>query len=308
MYPPARAGLRLFHAVNRLTVSPLSCGRGGTMRSMEITPQTAVPSEHPAPDLTLVSGDEAPRLLRADDAERALRALYQPPLPGHGRSWVRASMVASIDGATSGADGTSASLNNPTDHRVFRVLRSWAQAVLVAAGTARTEGYADVDLDPAMRAIRRARGWHEDPALVLITARGELPLAALAAAAQVWTTPSGAQRTRALCEGLPAGSASPEVHVATAEDGQVDLLAVLAGLAADGFSQVLVEGGPSLLAQALRDGAIDELCLTQVPLLVGGSGPSIIPRALPSPTAARLSLLASAADGTLVQRWAVERA
>src|SRR5437899_384793 len=57
-----------------------------------------------------------------------------------GRPAVRLNMIASVDGATTVA-GLSGGLGGPADKRVFSVLRSLADAVLVAAGTVRAETY-----------------------------------------------------------------------------------------------------------------------------------------------------------------------
>jgi riboflavin biosynthesis pyrimidine reductase len=55
--------------------------------------------------------------------------------------WTRANMVSSIDGAATGADGLSGSINNAADRAVFQQLREGADAIIVGAGTARAEGY-----------------------------------------------------------------------------------------------------------------------------------------------------------------------
>ena len=57
-----------------------------------------------------------------------------------GRPAVRLNMIASVDGATT-VGGVSGGLGGPADKRVFSVLRALADAVLVAAGTARAEAY-----------------------------------------------------------------------------------------------------------------------------------------------------------------------
>jgi riboflavin biosynthesis pyrimidine reductase len=58
--------------------------------------------------------------------------------------WVRATMVASVDGAAQGADGRSGTINNSVDVEVFQQLRATAEVILVGAGTARAEGYGPV--------------------------------------------------------------------------------------------------------------------------------------------------------------------
>ena len=59
---------------------------------------------------------------------------------GHVGPWLRVNMVSTVDGAAQGADGRSGGINNAADKRVFDLLRSTADAVLVGAGTARSEG------------------------------------------------------------------------------------------------------------------------------------------------------------------------
>ena len=58
--------------------------------------------------------------------------------------WLRANMVATVDGSAQGADGRTGTINNEVDHEVFQRLRATADAILVGAGTARAEGYGPV--------------------------------------------------------------------------------------------------------------------------------------------------------------------
>ena len=73
----------------------------------------------------LGDGDELPELYAAPD---------QP--------WLRVNMVATVDGAATGEDGTSRSINNGADKVVFDLLRDLSDALVVGAGTVRIEGYA----------------------------------------------------------------------------------------------------------------------------------------------------------------------
>ena len=55
--------------------------------------------------------------------------------------WVRVNMVTTLDGAATGADGVTGSINSPADKIVFDLLRALSDVVVIGAGTARTEGY-----------------------------------------------------------------------------------------------------------------------------------------------------------------------
>src|SRR6185436_5671673 len=76
------------------------------------------------------------RVLLGEDTD--LPELYAAP----DRPWLRVNMVATVDGAATGDDGTSRSINNEVDHEVFDLLRELADAVLVGAGKVREERYA----------------------------------------------------------------------------------------------------------------------------------------------------------------------
>ncbi len=59
-------------------------------------------------------------------------------------------MVTSLDGAATGADGRSGSINNDADHVVFEVLRALSHVVVVGAGTIRAEGYPPLSVDDSL--------------------------------------------------------------------------------------------------------------------------------------------------------------
>ncbi|MBA2509027.1 MAG: dihydrofolate reductase family protein, partial [Nocardioidaceae bacterium] len=65
-----------------------------------------------------------------------LEAAYAYPSEG---SWSRLNFVASLDGATADGTGRSDGLSAPGDRRVFALLRSLADVIVVGAGTARAE-------------------------------------------------------------------------------------------------------------------------------------------------------------------------
>ncbi len=54
-------------------------------------------------------------------------------------------MVSTLDGAASGPDGQTDSVNNEADKEVFHLLRSQADAIIVGAGTVRAEKYRPTD-------------------------------------------------------------------------------------------------------------------------------------------------------------------
>ena len=202
--------------------------------------------------------------------------------PPAGRPWVRANMVASVDGAAS-VGGRSGGLSGRADREIFGLLRSLADVILVGAGTARAEHYRPArpaTIRPELRAGRSAT-----PPIAIISGRLDLdPGVALFTAA-----PPDARTIVITCERAPheqqaAVAECADVVVAGAE--QVDLKAALEALRARGYRRVLTEGGPHLLGQLAAAGLLDELCLTISPLLAGPGpgrivGGETIPGGLP---------------------------
>ena len=64
--------------------------------------------------------------------------------------------------------------------------------------------------------------------------------------------------------------------IVTTGTGQVAPGEALGALWERGFQRVLVEGGPSLNAQLLAGGHVDELFVTVTPVVAAGDGPRIV--------------------------------
>jgi riboflavin biosynthesis pyrimidine reductase len=220
--------------------------------------------------------------------------------PGAG-PFLRLNMIASVDGATALA-GLSGGLGGAADHRVFMALRSLADAVLVAAGTMRAEGYGPAVLPPEIREARRARGQAPVPPIAVVSRSCNLdwesPFFTAATVTPIVVTVAAA----------PAGArarAGEVADVVLAGDDDVDLARAVDALAERGFSSVLAEGGPSFNGQLAGAGLLDELCLTLSPWLVGGEARRILAGpALPVPLPVAPASVCEE-DGFLFLRFAV---
>jgi riboflavin biosynthesis pyrimidine reductase len=222
--------------------------------------------------------------------DSALRRLYAAPRA----SWLRVNFVSTLDGAATGADGRSGSINTDADLVVFQLLRRLADVVVVGAGTARNEGYPPLrDEDPAApplaivsssaRMPRRLLGAGSGPGAVLLITRAQAPAAHLDEARE----------------------SLGEDHVILAGDDSVDLGRARAALEERGMRQILSEGGPHLLSSLLGAGVVDELDLTWAPSIVGGDHLRIT--AGPALSLALDPLLLLEEEGTLIGRWGVRR-
>jgi riboflavin biosynthesis pyrimidine reductase len=209
-----------------------------------------------------------------------LAELYRPPsLP-----WLRVNMVGTLDGAATGDSGQTDAINNEADKRVFHALRAQADAIVVGAGTARTERY-------RVAAVP----------LVIVSHRGLVP-------DQLQDAPRGKVLLVTCADSLGLDECRETLgheQVIVAGESQVDLAAMKAALVERGFRNLLSEGGPHLLRDLLAAGVADELCLTWVPRVIGGVHPRILEGA-PVDVSLRLAVLLEE-QGTLIGRWMVER-
>lgn len=220
--------------------------------------------------------------------KEALRALYAGP----SRPWLRVNFVSTLDGAATGADGRSGSINTEADFVVFQLLRELADVVLVGAGTARHEGYVPLRDENAAapplavvshtaRLPEKLRG-RDDGAVLLVTRGGADP---------------------AVLD--DAREALGEQQVVLAGNERVDLVAARKALEDRGMHQILSEGGPTLLGTMLSAGVVDELDLTWSPTLVGGDHTRIV--AGPPVDLALEPVALLEQDGTVMGRWRVSR-
>jgi riboflavin biosynthesis pyrimidine reductase len=185
-----------------------------------------------------------------------------------GRPAVRLNMISSVDGATT-VEGVSGGLGSLGDKRVFAVLRSLADVVLVAAGTVRAEHYGPSTVPVAVVTRTAHLDWQS-------------PFFADAKARPIVLTGEDAPE-----ENLE--HAAEVADVVVAGTGGVDLRRALDALGHRGFRHVLAEGGPTLNGELALAGVLDELCLTVSPKLAAGDAKRILAGPpLPTPTGLEL--------------------
>jgi riboflavin biosynthesis pyrimidine reductase len=231
------------------------------------------------------SGSAAPGTILEPES---LARVYAPP-PG---PWLRVNFVSTLDGAATGADGRSGSINTAADGVVFDLLRRLSDVVLVGAGTVRAEGY---------QRLREQDGGARPLAVVSNSAR--MPPALLAPA------PHRGGALLVTCAAAPpealsvARDALGRDGVLICGDDRVDLREVRRALEGRGLPHILSEGGPSLFRSMLVAGVVDEVDLTWAPRLIGGEHPRIAD-GHPLDVALRPMAMVEA-DGTVMGRWRV---
>lgn len=226
----------------------------------------------------------------------ALEEMYAYP-PSR-EPWIRTNFVSTLDGAAYAADGLSGSLGGPADTRVFALLRSLADVIIVGAGTARAEGYGPVKPGDVDADLRRRLGLKPIPPIAVVSRSLNIP-AALTAPGQIVITTEDAPTAR-------VDALREQVEVIAAGEGEIDWAEVKNRLAAHGLNRVLCEGGPTLHGRLVEHDLVDELCLSIAPVMAAGTAPRIGhgPTAVENPMSLGHALQI---DDLLLTRWVRNR-
>ncbi|MGE5290276.1 MAG: pyrimidine reductase family protein [Micromonosporaceae bacterium] len=228
---------------------------------------------------------------------------YPPELGEARRRWLRASMVASVDGAAT-LKGLSGGLSAEEDRRLFHLLRGLADVVLVGAGTVRAEGYSPARPRDEWAGLRTGRP--PSPPIAVMTRMLDVDLSG----PMFTEAPPHARTIVVTTEAAPArrrAEAARHADIVIAGTNHVDLPAAIAALSGRGLCRILAEGGPHLLGQLAAADLLDELCLTVSPLLVGGAAFRIMAGStLPSPRRLRLAHVLES-GGSLFCRYVRDR-
>jgi riboflavin-specific deaminase-like protein len=198
--------------------------------------------------------------------EEATTGLRFGDLAPPDRPYLVLNMVTTLDGRIA-IDGRSGPIGGEADRLLFHGLRTQADAIMVGAGTIRTERYGRMVRAPERRERRVAEGLEADPLALVVSARLRLPedlpllqdehstVAVLTTAEhELPPTPARVEYLRG-----PAGA-------------ELVLRPLLERLRAEhGVRSILCEGGPSLNESLIREGLVDELFLSLAPKLAGGT-------------------------------------
>ncbi len=204
-------------------------------------------------------------------AEFAPEAIYDNlhedlPEPPQGRPYVLLNMVTSVDGKAA-LNGSAAGIGSPTDQRLMRAIRAATDGVMVGAGTLRADP-ANSSVGREREAARMARGLPPRPLAIVLSTAGDVPFERSDFArpqphrvALVGAKTPPDRREKLATWGRLFVAPTPEPEAAWA----------LRTLREEcGVRHLLVEGGPQINGILLASGAVDELCWTLAPKLIGG--------------------------------------
>jgi riboflavin-specific deaminase-like protein len=185
------------------------------------------------------------------------------------RPYVVTNFAITLDGMAT-LHGRSGAIGSDTDTQMLVGLRTKVDAVLIGAGTMRTERYGRVVPDSEKRSRRERRGLPHDPLMVIVSGRLDLP----------WDAPLFTDGGGRVLIFTASDAEAPETETplrVVRHSGAVDLREMLRYLRIErGIRALLSEGGPRLHAQLIDAGLVDELFVTHAPKLAGGDGPGLV--------------------------------
>jgi riboflavin biosynthesis pyrimidine reductase len=184
-----------------------------------------------------------------------------------------ANFVASIDGVVAlpleVESGHVISSSNEADRLVMGLLRACADTIVLGAGTFRKASQYLFGADSiypkgasAFRELRKRLDLAPELSLVVVTGSGALDYSAPALEnATIVTTEAAAA--------VVSARVAPTTRVIALKSDPLQLGEVRKLLEDEGRRLVLSEGGPTLLAELVRDRVLDELFVTTSPVLFG---------------------------------------
>jgi riboflavin-specific deaminase-like protein len=219
------------------------------------------------------------------EASEAIAGLRWGEFAPADRPYLALNMVSTTDGKAS-VEGRTRAISSKTDREIFHNLRTQADAIMVGAGTIRTERYGPIVKTDELRAKREREGVAPDPLAVIVSGRLHLPV-------DIPLLQDPGSRVVILTESderLTGHRAS--VEYLRPEAGPFDLRPLIARLRDEyGVRSVLCEGGPTLNASLLLYRLVDELFVTIAPSLAGGEDALTIVAGAPLPELAPLELV-----------------
>lgn len=220
------------------------------------------PTQEPAADRLRAAGIEVVTGVLATECARMVAPFLKLKL--NKRPWVIAKWAMSADGRIATATGDSRWISSEPSRAIVHEWRNQIDAILVGIGTVRRD---DPELtcrlpggrNPARIVLDTNATLSTEMRLVRTIDKAPLIVACLE------TSPETARRrlTDAGCR----------VLALPARDRRVDADALLLALGAKNVTNLMVEGGPTVLGNFFDRRLVDELRLFIAPLIIGGAAP-----------------------------------
>jgi diaminohydroxyphosphoribosylaminopyrimidine deaminase/5-amino-6-(5-phosphoribosylamino)uracil reductase len=181
------------------------------------------------------------------------------------KPYVTLKAAASLDGKVATRSGDSRWISSEASRSYVHRLRREMDAVMVGIGTVLQD-------DPLLTVRLPGKTCLHSPLRVIVDSHLRLPLHSklVSTAGQYPTLVATTRAAPPLREKRLARAKVEVLAVASDRQGRVSLKALLEELARRGLMSVLLEGGPTLNASALRERLVDRLLFFFAPKVIGG--------------------------------------
>ena len=187
-----------------------------------------------------------------------------------GRPYVRCKLAMSLDGRTAMASGESQWITAEAARHDVHRLRARSSAIVTGIGTVRHD-------DPSMTVrLPDDEGQYGEPPLrVVLDSQCQM-----SAQAKILNPESGRTRVMTLDAETSQAEAlrntGADVVTVAADNGKIDLAAMLKQLADDDINEVMLEAGAGLSGAMLQAGLIDEFVIYMAPILMGNGARGLL--------------------------------
>lgn len=181
------------------------------------------------------------------------------------KPFVTLKAAASLDGKVATRSGDSRWVSSETARNYVHRLRQAVDAVMVGIGTVLKD-------DPLLTARLPGKRWPHQPLRVIVDSRLRIPLRSqLVRTAGQYPTLVAATQAASMTRRQGLAKANVEVIIIAKDaQGHVSLRGLMKELARRGVVSLLLEGGPTLNASALKEGLVDRLLFLFAPKIIGG--------------------------------------
>ncbi len=173
-----------------------------------------------------------------------------------------------LDGQTATSAGDSQWISNDQSRQYVHRMRDRSDAIMAGIGTILAD-------DPQL--TTRLPDGGKDPVRVIADSRLRIPVSARvfnpasSAGVIILTTVQAESERKKVLE-----NAGAEIIVVPEQQERIDLQAAMRELGSRGIQSVLLEGGATLAAEALKGGVVDRAAVFIAPKLLGGSDGSAV--------------------------------
>ena len=178
--------------------------------------------------------------------------------------FVTAKFAASLDGKIATRTGDTRWITGEAARREAHRLRVTSDAVMVGIGTVQADDPQLTARDPDGHPLPR------QPLRIVVDSTGRTPASARLLQEPGKVLVAGARIPQNRAKAL--SQAGAQVVQFPAEDGSVDLKALLAFLGQREVTSVLAEGGGALLGSLFDQGLVDKVVAFIAPIIIGGAG------------------------------------